>query len=588
MPRRVFSDTRSPMIREHLDFLLLLAILAFGPLAFGCVEPWSAAILQSAVFLLWLVCVLKRSTVQQPDTDRTLLPAAAFLAVLGWLQSLNPAPFGGPATLLPSASSVAESRQASLQWACYAALIWCVPRILTDSRRLRGFLWAVYLGGAAISVIGASQLAGGNRFIYGLRPVQQFVGPFGPIFDKTAAGALLAMAAFVGLGLISERCREIRLARGAGRVSDLLAKLSLVGCAMLLIGLGIYQIYSRGVLLAIAATAISAACLAAVFTTGRARRLSILTGLLLPAAFALLWLHSRPPTHLGSGSLNWTGSNSGRRQIYRSAAMMIRDFPLYGVGFGGPEIAFPAYQDHSLRGFVHHAHSAWLDLLLETGPAGPLALLAGGVALSWRVRRNWSRTSPSGRWLACGMSAAASAFVFSGIPNSVLRTPGVVAVFIALASGLSAPALVADGEASPARGADAEQPPRRLRIFAAAAPVFLFLVSSSSVVSSLYVIQAGRGPSSSAPFYLTRAAFWDSSRLYPYAFASAYFTLASGNPVARRILSRRALEHALISMRWNPSNYYSLTLCARILQSLGREADALVLIERARRVDFRQ
>lgn len=574
------------MIREHLDFLLLLAILAFGPLAFGCVEPWSAAILQSVVFLLWLVCALKRSTIKQPDTDRTLLPAAAFLAVLGWLQSLNPAPFGGPAAMLPSASSVAESRQAALQWACYAALIWCVPRILTDSRRLRGFLWTVYLLGAAISVIGVSQLAGGNKFIYGIRPVQMFLGPFGPIFDKTAAGALLAMAAFAGLGLISERCREIRLARGAGTVSDLLAKLSLAGCVMLLIGLGIYQIYSRGTLLAIAATAMSAAWLAAVFTTRRVRWLSILAGVLLPAAFALLWHHSRPPIHLGTDKLNWTGSNSGRKKIYRSAIMMTRDFPLYGVGFGGPEIAFPAYQDPSVRGFVHHAHSAWLDLWLETGPAGPLALLVGGVALSWRVRRRWSQTSASGRCLACGMLAAASAFIFCGVPNSVLRTPGVVAVFIALASGLSAPALLADAEGSPARGET--EPPRLRRIFAAAVPFFLFLLSLSSVVSSFYVIQAGRAPSSSAPFYLTRAAIWDSSRLYPYAFASAYFSLASENPAAGRILSRQALGHALTSMRWNPSNYYSLTLCARILQSLGREADALVLLERARSVDFRQ
>ena len=69
---------------------LLYALTAFAPIAFGCVEPWSRAVLESLAFLLALACFLRgRRELPAMATWFWLFPAG--FAALGALQCLTPA-----------------------------------------------------------------------------------------------------------------------------------------------------------------------------------------------------------------------------------------------------------------------------------------------------------------------------------------------------------------------------------------------------------------------------------------------------------------------------------------------------------------
>jgi putative inorganic carbon (HCO3(-)) transporter len=86
------------------------------------------------------------------------------------------------------------------------------------------------------------------------------------------------------------------------------------------------------------------------------------------------------------------GSLLGREEIWRRALMMIRDFPLTGVGMGsfGPaaDALYPFYSYKS--GVVNHAHNLYLQVAVDLGLPGLafwLASFLGAVGSAWAVYR---------------------------------------------------------------------------------------------------------------------------------------------------------------------------------------------------------
>ncbi len=105
---------------------------------------------------------------------------------------------------------------------------------------------------------------------------------------------------------------------------------------------------------------------------------------------------------------------SGRGQIWRAAACMVRKHPFNGVGSRNfreeypacnpaPDAA-PAWGD----GPAHHAHQIVLEILSETGVIGLLLWLAG-AALAWRA---WRYAAPEARERARPAMLAVAVTVF--------------------------------------------------------------------------------------------------------------------------------------------------------------------------------
>jgi tetratricopeptide (TPR) repeat protein len=130
-----------------------------------------------------------------------------------------------------------------------------------------------------------------------------------------------------------------------------------------------------------------------------------------------------------------------RLGIWRGAAGLLADRPWLGAGLGGFSAAFPPYRDatearlshlHATAGFkeVEDAHSSWVQVAAESGPAGALAWLAVvvlGARLWWRRLRD--AESPP---LHAAAGAGSVAFLVGGCFNTLTSQPSHAALFWAL------------------------------------------------------------------------------------------------------------------------------------------------------------
>lgn len=145
------------------------------------------------------------------------------------------------------------------------------------------------------------------------------------------------------------------------------------------------------------------------------------------AAGAGAWLVWR----LISGWLAGAGTISGtldtlpsRLELWERALLIIRDFPLTGIGLGQISPVLRALYPLFLSApdiVVPHVHNFFLQLAAEMGL--PAALAFGGLVVAcyrvtWRVGRRGANAA--GRGLAIGLSAGLTAFLVFGLTDAVM------------------------------------------------------------------------------------------------------------------------------------------------------------------------
>lgn len=91
---------------------------------------------------------------------------------------------------------------------------------------------------------------------------------------------------------------------------------------------------------------------------------------------------------------------------WQAAQDMTRYHPLFGVGFGNYEAAYPAYALVNWPHALGHAHNFYLNLLAETGIIGLAAYLTLWFSVLWQTWRVTRRTDIWQRYLAVGLLGA--------------------------------------------------------------------------------------------------------------------------------------------------------------------------------------
>ncbi len=117
-------------------------------------------------------------------------------------------------------------------------------------------------------------------------------------------------------------------------------------------------------------------------------RLLWLTGVLIFGAVAGIVLLGTP---LGDRLL---GLGGDRTHIWRNSLALVGDYPFTGFGLGSFEMAYSSYALLTHVGHTVHAHNLWLNVWLEQGVFGFVALI--GLV----VNALWARTDSSGWRLA--------------------------------------------------------------------------------------------------------------------------------------------------------------------------------------------
>jgi O-antigen ligase len=409
--RRVDYSAPSAALGERLLRWGLFALLIFGPLAFGEMEPWSLFALQvgaSLLFVGWAVFFFKAP---EPEFD------------------VNPlfAPMGMFALVVVAqiVLGMAQYRQLAVdqaaRYVAYAMLALVASQVLREENRLQNFLIACSVFGAALALFAIIQDFTSNGALYWVRFPREGGTIFGPYVNRNHYAGLMELLSAPALVLSLSR-------RFNGPQRALLA------LAAVLMGVSIFMSGSR---------AGSAAFVCQVVFIGlvmsrssRKREVMWLAPVVLVAvAAALFWIDGSHAFDRFTSVRMKDELVGGRLAINKDALRMWKDHPMIGFGLGNFANAYPRYRSFYTDFFVNEMHDDYLQVLVETGILGFAACMWFVVTLWVRgiasLRRGWEEGTGSS--LRFATLAGCAGILVHSVADFNLHIPANAAIFYVLA-----------------------------------------------------------------------------------------------------------------------------------------------------------
>ncbi len=389
---------------------LLIALLAFGPLAFGVVAAWSEQVVVALAAAL-VVLLLIRQVVGAPHPLRwtwTYVPIVLFLLIAVFQLTPLPARVVGAispetATLkaelladLPDADETlsqtpltfyprATKRDLRLVLAV-AAVFFVVVNLYRDPASIKRLLAAVAVIGAAVGLLALAQHLAGNGKIYWLVPTYDaarsgtFINHshFGQFMNLSIGAALalllvLVCEAFSQRNVTAAEALEYLRSR-EGLYVKLLAAMIVVGAAAVFLSL------TRGGMVSMLAAAVLTTVALSARRSLRGRGWIIVL-VALAAFVSLLWL-GFDRVYDRMATLNDLTEYHGRWQMVAQSVEAWKRFAAFGMGLGTFEVVYPMFDRGSAAGLATHAENEYAHALFETGAVGVLTLTLFGV-LVW-------------------------------------------------------------------------------------------------------------------------------------------------------------------------------------------------------------
>lgn len=329
-------------------FWLLCALLIFGPLAFGATEPWSLAVLQCGAVLLLLLWCVKQVTWKAVVIHRSPLfwPMALFAGVVA-IQLL-----AGKTAYRQAASSEA------MNYLTYAILLYVAAQLFFYGQRLRMFANVLTWFGMAVALFAIVQSFTSNGMLYWIRTPHFSSSIYGPYANRNHYAGLMEMLTPLSLAV----CFSRRASAG---------KRLAAGFAALLMSASILLSGSRGG----AAAFVAEMIFLGIITSGL-RKKTILdwrAGLLFVALAAfLVWIDVSPAL------TRWTAIEgelqAGRAAIAKDCWHMFLQKPALGWGLGAFPYVYPEFRSFYTDYLINQAHNDYLQILVETGVGGAIAM----------------------------------------------------------------------------------------------------------------------------------------------------------------------------------------------------------------------
>jgi len=333
-------------------FWLLCGLLVFGPLAFGATEPWSLALLQSGAVLLLLLWCAKQVTWKAAVVHGSpmFLPMALLAAVVA-VQLLV-----GKAAYRQAALSEA------MNYVAYAILLFVASQLFFYGQRLRMFANVLTWFGMAVALFAIAQSFTSNGMLYWVRTPHFSSTIYGPYANRNHYAGLMEMLAPLSLAV----CFSRRASAG---------KRLAAGFAALLMSASILLSGSRGG----AAAFVAEMIFLGIITSGLRKRkiLDWRAGLLFVALAAfLVWIDVSPAL------TRWTAIEgelqAGRAAIAKDCWHMFLQRPVLGWGLGAFPYVYPEFRSFYTDYLINQAHNDYLQILVETG-------IPGTIAMAWFI-----------------------------------------------------------------------------------------------------------------------------------------------------------------------------------------------------------
>ncbi len=432
-----------------------MAVIAWGPFAFGSVYPWAYWPLAAVAAVVALLALFARSTHRSLRLRPLVVALAVFAAAvavqlvplpLRWLTVVSPAALEVVNSFEMAAASHLVRHPLSIaphQTAIALALFVSFALLTVGSARLvtmRGpasVANAVAIVGALLAMAAIIQKPLFGAEIYGFWTPRDGYLPFGPFVNSNHFAGWMLMALPLTSGLLLGRVtRAMRHVKPTAR--DRLVWLSSPDASRLLLLAGAALVMALSIALTLSRSGIAAALFALVLLgmiairrqTGTGRRTLVLSVVVLLVTAVAAWAGvDRIASHFAA-----TDSNLNNRWgAWADAAAIASSFPLTGTGLNTYGVATIYYQTHDLARSYSAAHNDYLQVAAEGGallvvPA-VLCVLAFG-AIVWKRFR--TESSSSGYWIRVGAVTGLFAIGLQETVDFSLQMPGNAVLFAVL------------------------------------------------------------------------------------------------------------------------------------------------------------
>jgi len=352
VPLRTESSLTRPASKSRLDFVCLYGVVAlvlFGPLAFGAVESWSISIVEVGAATLFVLWGMRQVISGELEIRSNPLfgPMLLFGALILWQ-------VGSGRTAYRAATF-----SAALLYCAYGLLAFLAVQYLRRTSQLKTLAWIFSAYGFAIAGFALVQGIAGNGKLYWLRVPQTNGWIYGPYVNHNHYAGLMEMLTPIPLvvsliGGVRGRSRALALSAAAVMAST------------------IFLSGSRGGMAAFSAQMI----LLATFLLKRQKNWTApfaLSGFLALSLILLLWLGGGDLAERLTSVHNSTHtelSSDTRLTIDRDAMNIFTKRPLMGWGLGVFGVIYPHFSTLSTNLKVGMAHNDYLQLLVEMGAVG--------------------------------------------------------------------------------------------------------------------------------------------------------------------------------------------------------------------------
>ncbi len=398
------------------------ALLMFGPVAFGAVEPWSIFIVETGSVLLFALWLAKQWLEGEIKVlwNPLFLPMAAFalLILLQFVLRINVYPH----------DSIAQA----MLYCAYAVLCFLASQNLLRASQARKIAVILAIFGITVACFALLQGVAPNGKLYWVRLPRLGGWIYGPYVNHNHYAGLMELLVPIPLIIALSR-----LVHEKTRVAAGIAAAIMVGT--------IFLSGSRGGMLAIF---VELAALGVVLSRQEKKtRIALGVGAFAVVLISLLaWLGGKElTTRVSSISTEAKGEISGgmRLSIDRDTIQMFRRKPILGWGLGTFPVVYPQFRSFYTNFFVNEAHNDYLQLLSEMGLLGFATMVWFVVELFRRVPRKiqkWTTDVSGAATLACTLGV--TGILVHSLIDFNLQIPANAALFYVFCTIAAAPALL--------------------------------------------------------------------------------------------------------------------------------------------------
>ncbi|PYX69554.1 MAG: hypothetical protein DMG78_21670 [Acidobacteria bacterium] len=419
------TEVNRQSLAAKIDATLLygiFALLMFGPLVFGAVEPWSIFCVESGTVVLVLLWLAK----QWLNDEITIHWNPLFLPMLVFVGLI----------VVQIIFRVSAYRHDTISQAwlycAYGMLCFLATQTLRRSSQARKVALILAVFGVVVAAFALLQGVAPNGKLYWMRVPRLGGKIYGPYVNHNHYAGLMELLVPIPLVISLSRLAEekIRIAAGVA--------------AAIMVGT-IFLSGSRGGMLAVFAEL----AIFGVILFRRKRSLRIALGL---AAFVvvlvslLAWLGGRELTsRVGSISEEARGEISGgmRLSIYKDGIRMFGHRPVLGWGLGTFPVVYPQFRSFYTNFFVNEAHNDYVQLLAEMGSLG-FGTMVWFLAVMYRHARRktakWPTEATGAATLACSLGVIG--ILLHSLVDFNLQIPANAALFFVFCSIATAPPLL--------------------------------------------------------------------------------------------------------------------------------------------------